>query len=213
MSSESHEVPRQHTVMDLAHEEIARVYAQAFLGAANNAGNAAEMVDELNSLVHDVLDSFPDLEATLSSALLSPEQKEQVLDRIFGGRATPLFVNFLKVLSAHGRLGILRAVARAAAKLFNRQSGRVEVELSVAYPLDDGLRTEVTDALRASLGAEPVVSLQVDPALVAGFVVKVGDTVYDGSVRTRFERARKAMIERAIERIETQPEKFFNGDS
>jgi F-type H+-transporting ATPase subunit delta len=78
--------------------------------------------------------------------------------------------------------------------------------------MDGALQSEVTTALRTSLAAEPVVSIYVDPSLIAGFVVKVGDTVYDGSIRTRFERARKAMIERAIADIESHPEKFFNGE-
>ena len=64
----------------------------------------------------------------------------------------------------------------------------------------------------AGLHAEEQAS-RVFHLLIAGFVVRVGDTLYDGSVKTRFERARKSMIERAIENIETRPEKFFNGES
>lgn len=206
------ELARRHTVMDVTHEQIARVYAQAFLGAANNADNVAELVEELGSLVSDVLDRFPALEATLGSALLPHEQKVAILDRVFGGRASPVVLNFLKVLSAHGRLVIVRAVARQVEHLFNKQSGRIEVELRVANPLNEPLLSEVNSTLRTSLGAEPVVAIHVDPSLIAGFIVKVGDTVYDGSIRTRFERARKAMIERAIQQIESQPERFFNGE-
>jgi F-type H+-transporting ATPase subunit delta len=203
---------RHETVMDVTHEQIARVYAQAFLGAANAAGDAVGLVEELGSLVSDVLDRFPGLEKTLGSALLSHDEKVGLLDRTLGGQASPTLLNFLKVLSAHQRLEIVRATARAAQHLLNKQLGKVEVELTVANPMDGALQSEVTTALRTSLAAEPVVSIYVDPSLIAGFVVKVGDTVYDGSIRTRFERARKAMIERAIADIESHPEKFFNGE-
>ena len=145
--------------------------------------------------------------------MVSHEQKEALLDQILAGKASQQLLNFLKVLSAHGRLGIVRSVARAVHQLHAEQLGRLEVRLSVARPIDDDLRQEISTVLTKALDADPELTIHVDPALIAGFVVKVGDTVYDGSVRTRFEQARKAMVARAIEQIETRPEKFFNGAS
>jgi F-type H+-transporting ATPase subunit delta len=209
MPQDLDQASRHETVLDVTVEQVARVYAQAFLAAANKAGRAAELVEELESPVHDVLDQFPRLEETLGSALVSHEEREGIIDRILGSQASPLMVNFLKVLSAHGRLYAVRSVARLVHQLYNKESGRVEVELRVAYPLDGALEDEVTAALRSALSAEPELHVRVDPALIAGFIVRVGDTVFDGSVRTRFERARRAMVERAIERIETRPESFL----
>ena len=204
---------RHDTVMDVTEEQVARVYGQAFLGAASKSASADGLVEELESLVKDVLDRFPDFEQILGSALISHEQKEQLLDKTLGRHASPEMLNFLKVLSAHGRLEILRAVARAVHQLHNEQSGRVAVELTVASALEPDLQDEVTKVLQSTLEAEPELHIQVDPSLIAGFVVKVGDTVYDGSIKTRFERARRAMVRRAIEHIETRPEKFFNGET
>ena len=201
------------TVMDVTEEQIARVYGQAYMGVIDKASNTAELVEELESLVGDVLGKFPQLEEALGSALVSHEEKEGLLDKILRGKASDQLLNFLKVMSAHGRLGILRSVARAVHRLHNEQSGRVEVDLSVAQKLDDKLQQEITATLKQALDAEPELSIHIDPALIAGFVVKVGDTVYDGSIRTRFEQARKAMVARAIEQIETRPETFFNGES
>ena len=67
--------------------------------------NATALVEELQSLVDDVLDRFPKLEETLKSSLVSEEQKEQLLTRIFGGKASPEVLNFLKVLVATRPLG------------------------------------------------------------------------------------------------------------
>ena len=75
-------------------------------------------------------------------------------------------------------------------------------------PLDDALRGEIQSQLRKVLGTEPVLDVKVDPALIAGMVVRIGDRVYDGSVHTQLERARAAMIDRATEQIETRPERF-----
>ena len=199
--------------MDVVEEQIAQVYAQAFLGVANQSGDAAGLVEQLVSLVHDVMDRFPELEQALASLLVGHAEKEKLLDRVLRNMAAPQVLNFLKVLSAHGRLEILRAVVRSVQSQYSKQVGKVEVDLQTASDIDDALTSEFVQVLRDSIGAEPELRIRIDPSLIAGFVVKVGDTVYDGSVKTRFEHARKAMVARAIEGIETHPESFFNGES
>ena len=64
------------------------------------------------------------------------------------------------------------------------------------------------EKLKAGLKTEPVLRVSIDPSLIAGLVIRVGDRVFDGSVANQFELARRAMIARAIERIETKPETF-----
>ena len=196
------------TVMDVTEEQISRVYAQAFLGVVSKLPNAVDLVAELASVVNDVLDRFPKLEVALKSSLVSEEQKEQLLGRIFGGKASPEVLNFLKVLSRHGRLAILRNTSKLATKLHAIERGMTDVEIRVASPLDDGLRDEIQAQLRKVLRTEPVLSVKVDPTLIAGIVIRVGDRVYDGSVHNQFERVRGAMIARATEQIETRPDSF-----
>jgi F-type H+-transporting ATPase subunit delta len=201
---------KHETVMDVTEELIARVYAQAFMGAAAKGGNSGSLIDELVAVVTDVLDQFPDLEHMLQSSLVSHDQKAALLDRVLGPRASVEVLNFLKVLSKHGRLGLLRSTAREAKKLHAEAAGLADVEVRVATPLDDALRGAIEDQLRAMLRSEPVLSVVVDPALIAGIVIRVGDRVYDGSVATQLERTRQAMIERATENIDTHPEIFIS---
>jgi F-type H+-transporting ATPase subunit delta len=205
-------VEREHvkddTVMDVTEERIARLYAKAFLGAVSHRDNSAALVEEVQSLADDVLARFPALEDTLRSSLVSQEQKEHVLDRVFGPRASEVVLHFLKVLAKHDRLGLLRQIARQLKKLYAQQLGLTDVELQVASPLDDQLRQEIYQRLKAGLKSEPVLRVSVDPSLIAGLVIRVGDRVFDGSVANQFELARRAMIARVVERIETKPETF-----
>jgi F-type H+-transporting ATPase subunit delta len=201
---------KHETVMDVTEEQVARVYAQAFLGVISKSANAVALVDELASVVNDVLNRFPKLEQTLKSSLVAQEQKEQLLGRIFSGSASTEVLNFLKVLSRHGRLGLVRQVSRLATKLHATQRGMTDVEIRVASPLDDTMRGEIQSQLRKVLGTEPVLSIKVDPSLIAGIVVRVGDRMYDGSVHNQLERTRAAMIERATEQIETRPDRFMS---
>ena len=124
--------PKHENVMDVTVEQLARVYAKAFLGVAAKTSNTEALVEELKAIVADVLDRFPKLEEVLKSSLVSPEQKEALLDRVFSKAASIQVTNFLKVLARHGRLELIRPISRQAEKLFTEQSGVSEVDIRVA---------------------------------------------------------------------------------
>src|SRR3954463_2404166 len=115
--------PKHENVMDVTVEQLARVYAKAFMGVAAKTSKMEALVEELKSIVADVLDRFPKLEEVLKSSLVSPEQKEALLDRVFSKAASIQVTNFLKVVARHGRLDLLRAISRQAEKLLTEQSG------------------------------------------------------------------------------------------
>jgi F-type H+-transporting ATPase subunit delta len=197
------------TVMDVTAEQVARVYAQAFIDAAAKAADMADLVEQMAGLV-DVLDRSPRLGEVFKSALISQEEKESTIDRVFGKRVSPVVLNFLKVLGRHGRLELLRPIARLVVKLDRERRGLTDVEVRVARELDNDIRTDIYDRIRRALGTEPVLYVSVDPGLIAGIWVRVGDRVFDGSIRTQFEQVRRGMVDRATEMIETQPERFMN---
>jgi F-type H+-transporting ATPase subunit delta len=201
--------PRHDTVMDITVEQIARVYAQAFMAVAEKSADTAGLVEEVASLVSDVLDVFPNLDEVFRSALVDHERKEKIVDEVLGGRASTEVIHFLKVLARRGRLGILRPIVRHVEKLHRQRQGRTDVEVRVAVELDEALRTDIERHLRQALGIEPVLHVTVDPSLIAGMMVRVGDRVYDGSLNTQLELACNAMIQRANDRIETQPQTFL----
>jgi F-type H+-transporting ATPase subunit delta len=200
---------KQETVMDVTGDEVARGYAVAFWNVAKKSSHTGELVEELSSFATDVLDKFPKLDETLRSAIVRDEERTKLLDRIFVGRLSNELLTFLKVMSRHGRLGLVRTAARIVRKLYADDQGMVDVDVRVAGPLADSLKSEIQAKLRTVLGHEPVLHVTVDPSLIAGMVIRVGDRVYDSSVNTQFNLARQAMIDRAIDLIQTQPGKFL----
>ena len=96
------------------------MYAKAFMGVAAKTSNTEALVEELKSIVADVLDRFPKLEEVFKSSLVSPEQKEALLDRVFSKAASIHVTNFLKVLARHGRLEIHTAHLATSRKAFHR---------------------------------------------------------------------------------------------
>ena len=131
-----------------------------------------------------------------------------MIDKVLGGRVLPVVVNLLKVLSSHGRIGILPCVIWQAKQLFDEMRNCAEVLVRLAHPADDELLAQITHTIREKVGVEPVVRVEIDPSLVGGLEVRVGDTVFDGSVRTAFAKAHKTIVEQTIEAIESQPERF-----
>jgi F-type H+-transporting ATPase subunit delta len=209
MPQPNQEKPIHDTVMDVTEERVARVYAAAFMEVAAKSKDPTALVDEVGSLVNDVLSRFPRLEETLRSALVSSEDKEKLLDRMLSGRASAPVLNVLKVLARHDRLALLRPIAKLLKKLDAERRGLTDVEVRVAAPIDDALQTEILHRLRKALGGEPVLHVEVDPSLIAGMVIRVGDRVYDSSVSTQLEHARRAMVDRITETIETSPARFM----
>jgi F-type H+-transporting ATPase subunit delta len=200
----------QETVFDVDAERLARVYAQAGLDAAGDLPQQETLVGELNAVASDVLKRDPRLEEILASELISIEEKVAMLDRLFGGRLEPTTLNLLKVMAKHQRLRLIRDVAKASRQLWLRRAGRIPVELETANELNPVLEQEILRSFGDVLGADPIVTQRVNPDLIAGFVIRVGDRVYDGSVRTRLEHIRQGMIGRAIEAIQRGPERFYS---
>jgi F-type H+-transporting ATPase subunit delta len=182
------------TVFDTGRQHLGKVYAKGLLAAADKAGVTEAVLGELRSLVDDVLDKLPKFAAALESPRLSHEEKLSLLDRAFRGKMNPLLLNFLKVVSRHGRLDCLRAIEHEARQLYNEARGRLEVHVRTAEPVDQDLLASITQRLSEALKSELDVHSEVDPELLGGVVVRVGDTVYDGSVANRLERLRAVTL-------------------
>jgi F-type H+-transporting ATPase subunit delta len=197
-------------VFDVDAERLARVYAEAALGAAGDLAAQESLVEELESLVNDVLSRDPRIEEVFASELIPEEDKLAMIDRIFGGRASQILVNVLKVMARHKRLGVIRPLAAVARKLWQQRAGRLPVQLETAQELDPALEQEILSSFAKVLSANPIVTRRVNPDLIGGFVMRVGDRVYDGSVRTRLEHMRHGMINRAVEAIQRTPERFMS---
>lgn len=193
-------------------QNVAAVYAKAYLGATEAAGSTDAALAELESLVSDVLDKLPRLDAILSSGLVSAEQKIELIDKSVGTKASPLLRNFLKVLARHGRLDVLRGVHNEARKMVDKMRGRFRVHVTTAAELDGQLQKQLTDTLRGMLGGQPVLEVKTRPELIGGIVLRVGDTVYDGSIATRLARIREQMIDRSVHEIQSGRDRFGSAE-
>jgi F-type H+-transporting ATPase subunit delta len=187
-------VPLHPTVFDEKASDLARTYAEALLNAAANAGDAGEVLGELDAIRDVLLIRFPLFAEMMRSPVRSKGDRDAIIVKAFGGRASPVALNFLRVLNRRGRLGLLGQVLQSARESWERRQNRRPVTVRSAAPLADDQREAIRDRLARSLNATPVITAEVDPDLIGGLVVQVGDVVYDGSVRNRLEQLRNRLI-------------------
>ena len=193
---------------DTGRQQIGAVYAKALLGSAEAVGNGAELVEELESLVTDVLDTLPDFRAVLDSPRVSHEEKVGLLDRVFANRMSKPLQTFLKVVSAHGRLDCLKAIAIAARAELNRAAGIVVVEVTTADAIDPGVEQQIQKSLSAALGQQVQIRKRTDSRIIGGLVVRIGDKVFDGSVANRLESLRHQAVSKMAQEIRAGKDRF-----
>jgi F-type H+-transporting ATPase subunit delta len=166
------------------------------------------LLGDLNTLVDGVFRQAPVAGLFLASPAVSGERKEQALRRAFGGRVADVFLHFLLVLNKHDRLGVLPAIAVEYRRLHERRTHHFRAQVRSAVPLTDEQRGRLIQDLRDIARREPILEETVDPDLLGGLVVRVGDWVYDTSVRTRLMSIRNELIERSSHVIERGRDRF-----
>jgi F-type H+-transporting ATPase subunit delta len=161
---------------------IARTYAEALLATAEKQGQAVSIAQQFQSLGKDLFATVPGLEGFLTSQSVSRKRRDAALVQLFDGRATPLFLDFLRLLNRKDRLGLLRLIAIAYRSLRDNQANRQRILVEAAAPLAPDQQTALEATLAELTGKTPVL------------VVRVGDRVYDTSVRTRLDNIRNHLM-------------------
>lgn len=193
---------------DVGVEHIANVYADALLRTTEQAKTTEAVLGEFDAVMSDIINRYPKLEAIFVSGLVTGNEKTAVLDRILAGRISPTLMNFLKVVAQHGRLDCLRAIHQQAHALWDKLQNRIPVTLKTATPVDPATVDQIIQNLRTKLGCEPMLDQQVDPNLIGGAVLQVGDMIYDGSIARQLQKLRQQMTDRSAHEIQSRRDRF-----
>jgi len=175
---------------------LAKVYAEALLAAADKKNAVESTCEEMIAFIADVLDKHRAAEAFLSSPAVGKKAKAAVLSAALPGRTSDLVRGLLGVLTRNNRLDLLRGIAAAYRRLLDERAGRVRVDVSAATKLSDDQRDALTQTLANILKRQPILNVRVDPDLLGGMVVQVGDRVIDTSVRTRLQSIRSLLLDK-----------------
>ncbi len=178
-------------------EIIARNYAETLLTLAERQGGPGAL-DEWGGAI-DQLDAMlatdPRARQFLETPRVRPEQKKEALRQALAGRAPELFVRFVMVLVDKRRQSLIPEIAQAYRELVDQRMGRARVEVTISHAPDAALQAEIQRALEAQLGRTVIPTYRVDPDLLGGMVLRLGDEIFDGSVRSRANGLRRRLME------------------
>ena len=163
---------------------VPRRYAEAAFELARAKGKLDRWRTDL-SVAAAVL-SNPRLLAVLDDPDTPVAEKRQMVDTALTVQADPDVLHLIYLLTERGRIGSLARVAEEFIEMANREQGIVVASVTTAIPLDEKGQKDVEDRIKRLSGAKRVeVRNQVDPSIIGGIVARIGDVLYDGSVRTQ----------------------------
>jgi F-type H+-transporting ATPase subunit delta len=166
-----------------------RMYAGALYEAARDQDRVDVVHDQLAELAA-AMETSPELEAFLANPQLDPGAKASVLEEVTSG-ADPIVRNFVRLVASKGRAGQLRAIAEEFEAIVDREQGRLNVELTTAYELDDEEEKAIVAKIEQASGRTVEATRSVDPDLIGGMILQAGSFRVDASVRGRLDRLRR----------------------
>ena len=180
-------------------DSVSRVYAQALLELAQGDGQMDSIAEEAVGML-ELLGSEADLRGLLTSRALSSSQRIGVVRQLFEGRTSDIFYRFLQVLNRKDRLGALSGILTAYLDLVSEARGELAVEVYVAQPLSQEAGRSVAETIGGATGKRVQLNEHVDPELIGGLKVRVGDRLIDGSVATQLRIMRRKLVEAGREK-------------
>ncbi len=176
-------------------EEIARVYATALFEAAKDRGKLDAIRDQLGQFV-DSLAENREMQLFLFSPYFTSAEKIEGLKRAVTD-AEPELSNFLELLLEKGRMPVIYRIRRQFDALWDKENKRLGVTVTSAVELDPEIAKRIGKEIEEQTGNTVELSSRVDPDILGGLVLQVGNMVLDTSIRNRLEKLRKSVASAA----------------
>ena len=170
-------------------EEIAQVYSRSLFEVAKENDELDEVQEQLGQFA-DAIDGSRELQVFFFSPYFSSAEKKDGVDKVVDG-GNEYFVNFLKLIAERHRMPALFRMRRAFDGLWREENKLLEVRITSAVDLDEELVKTIGRRIEEQTGQRIDLDANVDPDVIGGLVLRVGNKVMDASVRGRLERLRK----------------------
>ena len=171
----------------------AKRYAKALFDFSREK-HCLDPVHEDLAALERLYEDSPEFAAFMDDTMLPADQRAAALDRLLAGRAHPSTLQFLHFLEAKGRLGLLRRIAPLFEALVHDHHGILKITILSAGPLDGDQLDRIKRRMQARFESRIEATMAVDPALIGGFRVRVGDTIHDYSIATQLAVLKHELI-------------------
>ena len=180
---------------------VARRYAQALIDVAPDKKAVDQIAQSLDRFVAVSREGAEGhrLNDVLANPVFTLDERRAVLEKVLSrAELHPLAANLLRLANDKRRLAILPRIADAYRELADQRAGRLRVTVQTAEPLTPQLEAEVRAALETMTGTSVLLAAEVRPELIGGLVARVGDKVFDSSIRTRLELLKQQLLNAPI---------------
>jgi F-type H+-transporting ATPase subunit delta len=177
----------------MAELAVVRRYARALIEAASQAQQVDAVEEDLRS-IDQIFRAVPRLQRALQAPTVPDSRKRVLVDQAFGNRIGPLALRFLRLAINHDREAILPHIYAEYHRMANELRNLLPVEVTAAVPLTDPERDALAVALAQRTGKRIELRMAIDPSLLGGLVLRMGDTIIDGSVRAKLEQLRTQLL-------------------
>jgi F-type H+-transporting ATPase subunit delta len=185
-------------------EAIGGVYAQALINEAQKQNALADITDDVRG-IGQLLKNDKSFLAFTQAVMIGEDERVAALDKIFAGRVHPLTLSVLKSMARRVRFMFLPGMVEAFETIMKKMSGHVDVELVSATELNPDVLERIRQSLgkNASTGGANVdLKVTINPALIGGMTVRIGDTLIDGSVATQLEKIEVQLKRRGVSQLQ-----------
>jgi F-type H+-transporting ATPase subunit delta len=179
----------------MANLRIAKRYAKALFEIAEETKKLEKITNDV-VFIDSLIRSSRELQLFLKSPIIKEDKKREVLKEIFSdSRVDPVTLKFIMLLVEKKREDILHDIVKVYQQIYDEKMGIVSAKVVTAVEVGERLKKKIEQKILELTGAKKVkASYRVDPSIIGGIVIRVGDTVYDASIRRRIQLLREQLI-------------------
>jgi len=176
-------------------EELAQVYGRSLFQVAREKGRLDELREQLGQFA-DALDQNHELAVFFFSPYFSSKEKQQSLSTLLDG-ADEILLNFLALLIENHRMPVIFRIRHEYERLWDEENRTLPVEITSAIALDEATTDSLVEAISQRADRKVTLAARVDPDILGGIIVRVGNSILDASIRNRLEQLRRHVAQGA----------------
>jgi F-type H+-transporting ATPase subunit delta len=176
-------------------EELAQVYARSLFEVAREHGSLGELREQLGQFV-DAVNDNRELALFFFSPYFSTKEKQEALGRMLTD-ASPILMNFLGLLIEKHRMPVIFRIGQEYERLWEEENRMLPVEITSAIELDNETTDSVGKNIGERTGRKVTLAAHVDPDILGGIIIRVGNSILDASIRNRLEQLRRHVAQGA----------------
>ena len=172
--------------------KIAKRYARALFDIASEDQSYNDWLDKLK-LISDT-ETDKDFAIVLNSTKISLSKKMNTIDEVFKSKLNTLQLNFLKLLTKNHSFSIIEDIHKQFLDQVEKLNNIIRVSVTSPYKISDDLKDQISNLVNEISGAESVIEEKIDSELIGGVVIRLGDTVIDGSIKNKVKQLRRELV-------------------